>query len=103
MSETLPRSLVPRSVWVVPCLLLFAASTGAKEPTRAEVDFFEKKVRPVLADNCFSCHSAAKGKKRAGLLLDSRGSLLKGGDAGPAIVPGDPEKSLLIRAIRHAD
>jgi hypothetical protein len=103
MNETLPRSQVPRSVWVVPYLLLLAAPASAKEPTKAQLEFFEKKVRPVLADNCFSCHSAAKGKKKGGLLVDSREALLKGGDSGPAIVPGDPEKSLLVHAIWNAE
>jgi hypothetical protein len=61
--------------------------------------FFEVKVRPVLVESCFKCHGGAKTSH--GLRVDSREVLLKGGDSGPAIVPGDPEKSLLIRAIRH--
>jgi hypothetical protein len=64
--------------------------------------FFESKVRPVLVEHCYECHSA-ETKQKGGLLLDSREALRKGGDNGPAIVPGDPEKSLLIRAVRHAD
>jgi hypothetical protein len=103
MNETLLRFHVPRSVWVVPFVFLFAAPASAKEPTRAQLEFFEKKVRPILANQCFSCHSAAQGKKKGGLLLDSREAILKGGDTGPALVPGDPDKSLLIRAIRYAD
>jgi hypothetical protein len=62
--------------------------------------FFELKVRPVLAGTCFKCHG---GKKIShGLRVDSREALLKGGDNGPAILPGEPEKSLLIQAIRYA-
>jgi len=73
-------------------------------PDRAGIEFFEKHVRPVLVDNCYQCHStdAEKGVK-GGLLLDSRDAVLKGGDSGPALIPGDPEKSLLIKAVRYAD
>ncbi len=61
-------------------------------------DFFEAKVRPVLATECYSCHTdSALG----GLRMDSREALLKGGKSGAAIVPGDPDKSLLIQAVRH--
>jgi hypothetical protein len=63
-------------------------------------DYFELKIRPLLATNCYSCHTdSALG----GLRLDSRESMLKGGNRGPALVPGDPEKSILIRAVRQAD
>lgn len=70
----------------------------------AKVAFFESKIRPVLVKECYSCHSAeaAKTKKlRGGLQLDTREGIRKGGDAGPAVVPGDPKKSLLIAAMRH--
>ncbi len=77
--------------------------TSAAEPTKAQLDFFESKVRPVLADNCYQCHSTKGEKVKGGLLLDSREGLLKGGDSGPALVSGDPEKSLLIKAIRYTD
>lgn len=66
----------------------------------ASPDFFENKVRPVLAANCYSCHSKTAV---SGLRVNSREALLKGGTAGPALVPGDPEKSLLITAISHTD
>ena len=71
--------------------------------TPAQLDFFEKKVRPVLSENCYKCHSQNGDKIKGGLLLDSRTGWQKGGDTGPAIVPGDPEKSLLIKAIRYRD
>jgi len=67
------------------------------------IDFFEQHVRPVLVENCYKCHSAQAEKVKGGLLLDTRDGLLKGGDTGPAIVPGDPDKSLLIKAIRYTD
>jgi cytochrome c553 len=75
----------------------------AADPTPAQLQFFENKVRPVLADNCYKCHSQQAEKVKGGFLLDSREGLLKGGQSGPAIVPGDPEKSLLIKAIRYTD
>jgi hypothetical protein len=64
------------------------------------VEFFEGRVRPVLAENCFACHGPEK--QRSGLRLDSRTALLKGGDNGPAVVPGDPDSSPLIKAVRQA-
>ena len=60
--------------------------------------FFELKIRPVLASDCLPCHGGKKTE--SGLKVDSREALLSGGDRGPAIVAGDPEKSLLVRAIR---
>src|SRR5688500_7188720 len=82
---------------VVPLLplQLFAA-----EPPDAEaLTLFEKEIRPVLVDQCFECHGPKK--QSSGLRVDSREALLRGGDRGPAIVPGDPEKSQLISAVRH--
>ncbi|MEY5027433.1 MAG: hypothetical protein RLZZ244_2961 [Verrucomicrobiota bacterium] len=67
----------------------------------AQLDFFEKKIRPVLVESCYECHSAKSEKLRGGLLLDSSEGVLKGGDSGPALVPGNPKKSLLLTSIRH--
>jgi hypothetical protein len=72
-------------------------------PTAEELEFFEKRVRPVLIEHCYSCHSADAERVRAGLLLDTRAGMLDGGDMGPALVPGDPDASLFIIAIRHSD
>src|SRR5262245_19873349 len=69
-------------------------------PTPQQLEFFEARVRPVLAEHCFSCHGPKK--QTAGLRLDSRAALLRGGESGPASVPGQPEKSLLINAVRHS-
>jgi len=71
--------------------------------TPEHTEFFERKVRPVLVEFCYECHSAGAKKIKGGLMLDSRAGVIKGGDTGAAITPGDPEASLLIRAIRHAD
>ncbi|HXT41061.1 MAG TPA: DUF1549 domain-containing protein, partial [Candidatus Angelobacter sp.] len=65
-------------------------------------DFFEKRIRPLLADRCYKCHSAQSEKLKGGLWLDTKEGMLKGGESGkPAVVPGDAEKSLLIEAVRY--
>jgi len=69
----------------------------------ASLEFFEKKVRPVLVDRCYSCHSADAKKLKGGLRLDSREAALKGGDTGPSLVPGNPEKSLLVEAVAYGN
>ena len=74
---------------------------AAAEPSREELEFFESKVRPVLAHHCYECHGAADAK--AGLRLDSRAGWQRGGESGPAVIPGDPDASPLLRAVRHAD
>ena len=80
--------------------LAVALPVGAEEP----VDFFEKKIRPVLAERCYKCHSASSEKLKGGLLLDTREGALKGGESGkPSVVPGDAEASLLIEAIRYGN
>jgi len=73
------------------------------KPDPAAIDFFEKKIRPVLVEHCYSCHSVESKKQKGGLLLDSRVAILKGGDSGPALVAGKPADSLLLKAIRHLD
>jgi mono/diheme cytochrome c family protein len=81
-------------------LVVYARATAAQAqaPAPTPAEFFEKNVRPVLADRCLSCHSdGAMG----GLRLDSRQGVLAGGQSGPAVVPGDPDRSLLIAAVRH--
>src|SRR5215471_4539391 len=69
------------------------------KPDPADEEFFETRVRPVLAEHCLECHGAEKSK--AGLRLDGRASMLKGGDGGPAVVPGKPDESTLVEAIRY--
>jgi hypothetical protein len=79
-------------------------ATQPQEPSPEGLEFFEKKIRPALVENCYACHSEKSKRPQGGLLLDSMEAMLKGGASGqPAIVPGDPEKSLLIKAIRQAD
>ena len=71
--------------------------------TPEQLSFFEQKIRPVLSEHCYKCHAQDSDKVRGGLLLDTRAALLKGGDTGPGLIPGDPDKSLLIKAVRYKD
>jgi hypothetical protein len=77
------------------------AAMAADDP--AGIEYFESNIRPILVDNCYPCHSGKSVKVKGGLLLDTREGLLKGGDTGPAIKPGDVEESLLIKAVRYTD
>jgi hypothetical protein len=80
--------------------LALAGGLYAGPPTAQGADFFERSVRPVLADNCWKCHGP--GKQMGGLRLDSRAALLRGGDSGPAVQPGDGGQSLLVQALRRS-
>src|SRR5438309_1092463 len=84
-------------------LLLPVLGLNSQGAVADETEFFEKKIRPLLVENCYKCHSHESEKLKGGLFLDSRDGVLKGGETGPAIVPGDPEKSLLIKAVRYTD
>ena len=64
-------------------------------------EFFESKVRPILVNNCYECHSGLTEPERSGLRLDSRDAILKGGEHGPAIILGNPDESRMIRYVRH--
>jgi len=96
-----------------PCLSLICVTTVAAltipgtasraedaPPGDARIEFFEKKVRPILSEHCYQCHSADT-KPSGGLRVDDRNGLLLGGDAGPAIVAGKPEESLLLERVQH--
>jgi hypothetical protein len=72
-------------------------------PTPEQVAFFETKIRPVLAERCYECHSAKAEKLKGALLLDSRAGVVKGGDTGPLLTPGNPDASMIIEAVRHTD
>ena len=80
-----------------------ASVSAAPTLTADQSAFFENKIRPILASQCLKCHSAAEGKVKGGLALDTREGVLKGGDSGPAVIPGNPDKSPLIRAVRYTD
>lgn len=80
---------------------LSRAATKKAAITPEQLDFFEKKIRPVLANHCYECHSEEQDAMKGDLVLDSRDGARAGGERGPAIVPGKPDESLLIRAIRQ--
>ena len=81
---------------VVACLM--ASSAAADDAGDA---FFEQRIRPLLVEHCYACHSGRAKKQKGGLRLDLRSTVRVGGESGPAIVPGRPEQSLLISAVRH--
>jgi len=83
------------------CCSLFTAESADLSP--AQLQFFENRIRPVLVENCYKCHSRQAERPKGGLLLDTREGLLKGGETGPAVVPGDPDHSLLIKAVSYTD
>src|SRR5262245_11662308 len=87
---------------LVASLLVCATQGAARAMDEAGVEFFESRVRPLLAEHCYGCHSAKAEKVKAGLLVDSREGLLKGGESGPAVVAGKPEQSRLIEAVRYS-
>ncbi len=103
----LMNSLINVRLLVAGLLCLFLASRTyvirAAEPPSEAVEFFEQKIRPILVTHCSECHSSASKKRQGGLLLDSRDGWMRGGDSGAVVVPGDPEKSLLILAVRQTD
>ncbi len=100
-----------RSWWLVLsvltlCIALATPVEAAEDATLSKEqadEFFEKQVRPLLVKRCYECHSADSKTPEGGLRVDSRAALLAGGDTGPAIVPGKPEKSLLIDAINYGE
>lgn len=89
--------------WPIALSLMLLASSGAALPLRGEDDFFGSKIEPILRERCFECHSHASGTMKGGLTLDSRSGWETGGDEGPAVVPGKPEESLLMRMVRWTD
>jgi hypothetical protein len=85
-----------------------AALSAADAPAEPKMDpagleFFEKNIRPILTERCYECHSKEKGVSKGGLIMDSRAGMIAGGDLGPAVVPGDLKKSLLLVAVHQGD
>ena len=91
------RSGVPAALAVA----LSSAACPAGEPTAAQLAFFENEVRPLLAEHCHGCHAAGDDDPAGNLRLDRHAAVLRGGDSGPAVVPGDVDGSLLIEAVRY--
>src|SRR5687767_15022452 len=83
--------------------ILIAVCVFAARAQSDDVAFFTEKIQPILEERCFECHSHKSGKMKGGLTLDSRSGWQAGGELGPVIVPGEPDKSLLVKAIRRTD
>lgn len=92
-----------RSLFMVPrlcCLFVLQAAFAGSSLAEDDIDFFERKIRPILVDRCYGCHSIESGKSKGGLRVDTREAIRKGGESGPAVVEGDGVKSLILAAIK---
>ncbi len=116
MIQTATRpSITIMQVWIgALLLLLFAIQTGGANSglaqevqpgtfTDDDLEFFETQVRPILVEHCYDCHGPESAPIEGGLALTSREAILSGGDTGPAVVPGDPDESLLVDAVRYGE
>jgi hypothetical protein len=107
MQQLLALRIPVLAVWLAGCAAAvssFAAEEDVVEWSAEELAFFETRIRPVLVEHCYRCHSGEAAEKkllRGGLRLDSRAGLLHGGDSGPALVPGKPAESLLLESLRY--
>jgi hypothetical protein len=89
---------------IVSWLLVLQPLRGWTDDHSKAIEFFERKIRPVLVEHCYGCHSdkaGTTGKLRGGFKLDSKATLRKGGDSGPAVVPGKPEAGLLLASLKY--
>lgn len=91
-----------RVLFVASLILAAGAADLLRGAESENLEFFEKKIRPILVEKCYACHAAGSKSLKGGLRVDSRDALLRGGDSGPALVPGNAGESLLIKAIEHA-
>ncbi|MFT7644355.1 MAG: hypothetical protein ACI9G1_006122, partial [Pirellulaceae bacterium] len=92
-----------RALTVVLIVTAFSSAVRGADLAKADIDFFEKKIRPVLVKHCYECHSAKSQEVGGKLLLDSRDGILQGGESGPALVAGKPDDSLIIQSLRYQD
>ncbi|MHC4876628.1 MAG: DUF1553 domain-containing protein [Planctomycetota bacterium] len=90
-----------RSLLLIVTVLASRSGAFGADEIKADMEFFEKRIRPVLIRECYECHSAAAADVKGGLRLDSRDLMRQGGDSGPAVVPGRVDRSLLLEALRH--
>ena len=89
-------------VAITACCLLVSSFVTGKE-TQQQLEFFEKKIRPVLVQHCYKCHSADAKSVKGGLLLDTQAGMLAGGDSGAAVVRGNVDESILLHALHYED
>jgi hypothetical protein len=97
-----PQTVISAFRILIASFLLGATCLPALEPRAdsSDIAFFERDIRPLLAEHCLECHSVQSGKRKGGLLLDSREGIAQGGDSGPALLPGNPEESRIVSATR---
>ncbi|MBM4071468.1 MAG: DUF1553 domain-containing protein [Planctomycetes bacterium] len=96
------KSFCARAAWLSTLsIAVFCPASRGDEASAEALEFFEKKVRPVLAEHCYRCHSEQTKRPKGGLRLDSLDALLKGGDNGPALLPSKPDKSRLLEAVTY--
>ena len=86
--------------WILIVALLVSTPASAQQ---ADADFFESKIRPILVQRCYACHSSKLAAPKGELTLDTKAGVLKGGQLGPAVVPEKPAESLLLKALSYAD
>ncbi len=100
-----PHTVISAFRILIASFLLGATCLPALEPPAesADIAFFERDIRPLLAEHCLECHSVESGKRKGGLLLDSREGIAQGGDSGPALLPGKPDESRIVMATRWDD
>ena len=89
-------SAIAALIWAITVGVVYGEANKA-----ADAEFFERRIRPVLIQHCYECHSEEAGEQQGGLLLDRQSGWIEGGDTNKAIIPGEPEASLLISAIRY--
>jgi len=92
------RKLSTQALW---CMVAFHASMGFSESVNEQLNFFEKKIRPVLVEHCYECHASESKEVGGKFLLDSRAGVRAGGESGAVIVSGKPDDSLLMQALRY--
>ena len=94
-------TIAARKWWIIAWIFLAPSLAQADDSlSEQQVAFFEKRIRPVLVEHCYECHSASAEEPEGGLRLDFREFSIRGGGRGPAIVPGQSDQSLLIEAVR---
>ena len=101
MSRFIKLTPLVVGTWIASAMWIATPPSIAMEPNLAGIDFFETKIRPVLIEHCYECHSSSSKSLKGGLQLDHRDGLLKGGDSGPAIVVEKPEESPLLKALKY--
>ncbi|MFK8114638.1 MAG: c-type cytochrome domain-containing protein, partial [Rubripirellula sp.] len=98
-----PLVLCSLLIAVACCASAADSVLGHEELSQEQTEFFEAKVRPLLIDACYECHSVETGDASGELLIDSAAGVLKGGLHGKLVVPGNPDKSLLMRVVGYRD